>query len=72
MYNYQQQSDADERHLQRQLGSTYGGGMYNDCQQSDADERHLQRQLGNTTAAGCTTITSSPTLTNVTFSGNSA
>ena len=42
-------------------------------QQSDVDERHLQRQLGATAAAaGCTTLSSSPTLTNVTFSGNSA
>ena len=29
MYNYVQQSDVDERHLQRQLGDTIGGGMYN-------------------------------------------
>ncbi len=42
-------------------------------QQPDADQRHLQRQLGSTTAAGCSTsYSSSPTLTNVTFSGNSA
>ena len=47
--------------------------MYNYQQQPDADQRHLQRQLGQpTSAAGCTTHASSPTLTNVTFSGNSA
>ena len=46
--------------------------MYNIWQQPDADERHLQRQLGQQTAAGCSTDSSSPTLTNVTFSGNSA
>ena len=47
MYNYtQQQPDAHQRDLQRQLGQRSGGGMYN--------------------------YDSSPTLTNVTFSGNSA
>ncbi len=44
--HHRQQPHADERHLQRQLGTHSGGGMYNGY--------------------------SSPTLTNVTFSGNAA
>ena len=65
-------ADADQRHLQRQLGHDNGGGMYNDAAAPDADQRHLQRQLGRYAAAGCTTRSAAPTLTNVTFSGNSA
>ena len=73
MYNYVQQPDVDERHLQRQLGDHDGGGMYNYSQQPDADERHLQRQLGRQLRRrDVQQFGSSPTLTNVTFSGNSA
>ena len=54
-----------------------GGGMYNvlQRQQSDVDECHLQRQLGvlgTRVGGGMYNDSSSPTLTNVTFSGNSA
>ena len=43
-------------------------------QQPDVDERHLQRQLGSLACGGgmYNYDSSSPTLTNVTFSGNSA
>ena len=66
----QQQPDADERHLQRQLGPIRRRDVQR-RQQPDADERHLQRQLGDS-GGGMYNHASSPTLTNVTFSGNSA
>ena len=47
--------------------------MFNTLQQPDADERDLQRQhCALLRAAGCTTLSSNPTLTNVIFSGNTA
>ena len=48
MYNSCQQSDVDERHLQRQLGEQRRRDVQQFRQQSDVDERHLQRQLGGT------------------------
>ena len=69
----QQQSDVDERHLQRQLGCSRRRDVQLYCQQSDVDECHFQRQLGdNLHGGGMYNYSSSPTLTNVTFSGNSA
>ena len=69
----QQQPDADERHLQRQLGVQLRRRDGQRRQQPDADGRHLQRQLGVRSGGGMYNYTySSPTLTNVTFSGNSA
>ena len=49
-----------------------GGGMHQRLGQPDADARHLQRQLGDLLGGGMYNYASSPTLTNVAFSGNSA
>ena len=72
MYNRQQQPDAEQRHLQRQLGQPRWRDVQH-CQQPDAEQRHLQRQLRQRRGGGMSNIDgNSPTLTNVTFSGNSA
>ena len=46
--------------------------MYNYSPQPDADQLHLQRQLGQHRRWDVQLLISSPTLTNGTFSGNSA
>ena len=66
------QPDVDQCHFQRQQRRFRpGGGIYSYLPLPDVDERDLQRQPTEM-AAGCTTHGGSPTLTNVTFSGNAA
>ena len=65
-------ADADQLHPLGQLGRPRRRRDVNDGVLANADQLHLLGQLGRSEAAGCTTLSSSPTLTNCTFSGNSA
>ena len=68
-----QQSDVDQRHLQRQLGTNSGGGMYNNASSGPTLTNVTFSGNSATTGGGMYNANgSSPTLTNVTFSGNSA
>ena len=73
MSTIRQQSDVDECHLQRQLGSTIGGGMdNNDSSSPTLTNVTFSGNFGSRWRRDVQLRHSSPTLTNVTFSGNSA
>ena len=66
-----QLADADQRRLQREHAAQRRRHIQ-PLRFADADQRHIQRQLRQRQGGGMYNNSSSPTLTNVTFSGNSA
>ena len=71
MYNTFQQPDPDQLHVHEQLGRRRRRDVQR-LQQPDPDQLHVHEQLGRPRGGGMYNYSSSPTLTNCTFTGNSA
>ena len=72
MFNYSSSPTLTDCTFTSNSADSNGGGMYNVLQQPDPDQLHVHEQLGRHAAAGCTTTPADPTLTNCTFTSNSA